>query len=381
MGFFDNIGSTILDVTQGMEYTKTNQRRDAEFERNQKRADMQDKVAGYGLEDLERTRADAAGTRDAFKTGGLSAVQAAAQARGDVSGAITARDQQLKALRDDYETEQIKFERELMPKAMKLKGMQTDTQLRRQPGMDTLGDMQLQEALGQSQEKLIARAWQIANLDKDTAVKLLSDSNVIFQGKKVTDILRSKDGQRVALIGEDGQPMTMLNTQYLDSLASKYGDPGKVIEVEKDKRLVHVTPGGKAREIYAAPDKEVPGRFTLGPNGEVLNTRTGTVTPGTTGGKDPKRQDARVQMARDHINKALGGSLNMGLSEPDAQKVYEKAAALAETYIAKGDDPIAAANKAMDEVRRTVKLAGLSSSGGPAAPATKFDWKALLQSQ
>ena len=380
MGIWDNIGSTILDVTQGMEYTKANQRRDAEFERNQKRADMQDKVAGYGLEDLERTRADAAGTRDAFKTGGLSAVQAAAQARGDVSGAITARDQQLKMLKDDYETEQIKFERELMPKAMKLKGMQTDTQLRRQPGMDTLGDMQLQEALGQSQEKLIARAWQIANLDKDTAVKLLSDSNVIFQGKKVADILRSKDGQRVALIGEDGQPMTMLNTQYLDSLASKYGDPGKVIEVEKDKRLVHVTPGGKAREIYAAPDKEVPGRFTLGPNGEVLNTRTGTVTPNV-GGKNPKLQDERVRQARDHINKALGGSLNMGLSEPDAQKVYEKAAALAETYIASGADPIAAANKAMDEVRRTVKLAGLSSGVAPAAPATKFDWKALLQSQ
>lgn len=378
MGFFDNIGSTILDVQQGMEYAKQNQRRDAEWERNQKRADTADKVSQYGLEDLERGRDDKAARRTA--AAGQPTLDAAAQAektaalaRGDTQGAGQAEASRLAALRADFEIAQTELAKELQPAKAGMERTAVAGQVARQPGMEAVAGQQVQDQSMAMREKLLARFYQIATLDKAEALKLISDSPLIFPGKKAVDIMVSKDGQRMAIVGEDGQPLTMLNKPFMDQLSQKYGDPGKVYEVEPGKRLVHATAGGKAKEIYAAPNAPVQNKFSIGADGTVLNTTTGDIRPGPGGAMPAAKRDTRVKVADSIVKEALGGSLNMGLPGEDAQRDYPIIMQKVGELIDKGVPPEKAAYDAMQEVKRAAKVGGLTGNQPQA------DWRNFVQ--
>lgn len=380
MGTWDNIGGTLLDVQQGMEYAKANQRRDADWERNQKRADMQDKVAGYGLADLERKRADEAGNREAFKTGGLSAVQTAAKERGDQEAYQKAAADRIAELTNSINQRELEAKQLMQPDALKLAQANLSGAVARAPAQNALASNEIQQRLRDLTEKQSLDMVMLAKYNKKAAIEAYNKSGLVEAGKEASDI--SYDDKKTAwvLTYKDGSTLDMPLQQIQAQYQKHY--PPQYKTLNKGDSLVGIGKTGKPEIALTVPDSEHTKPLAVTDNTTgFYDPRTKTVTPVGIGGQNPKRQDARVQIARDHINKALGGSLNMGLSEPDAQKVYEKATALAETYIATGADPIAAANKAMDEVRRTIKLAGLSSGVAPAAPATKFDWKALLQSQ
>lgn len=381
-----NFGATLLDVTQGMELAKQTQRRDEEWTRGQKRADMQDQVAQYGLEDLQRTRGDAARERSAVAgsdgtvKGAADAAAAARIAGGNVEGAAKAKAIKTEDAIRDFQLAQTEFMSKILPQQQKLQQTQLEGQLRRQPGLDTLADQDLAEKSQATQERMLARAWQVANVDKAAAVRMLSDSPVLFQGKKIADILKSKDGQRLAFLGEDGKPIAgqdgqpfMVNVGYLDQLATKYGDPGKVYEVEAGKRLVHTTATGKAKEIYAAPAADVAGKFVETKDGGILDTRKGTVTPAAGGPRPPDatKRDARVKTADSIVRESLGGSLNMGLPSEDAQKAYPMIMERVGKKIDAGIPPEKAARDAMEEVKREAKLDG-------AAPAGPVNWQDFI---
>lgn len=394
MGYFDNIGSTILDVQGGMEYAKANQRRDTDVARANKRADMQDQTAQYGLEDMRRKRASeeadrAAATGAASLDVGLKAQEAARLARGDTAGASEAKKATLSALVTDYQTTEAQFAQSTQPMKQGLEKTALAGQVARQPGAETLANQQQSDQMQSGQEKMIARMWQIAGIDKNVAVKMLSESPVLFQGKRVSDIMASKDGQRIAVVGEDGNPLAMLNKAYLDSLAQKYADPGKTMEVEQGKSLVHVTAGGQAKEIYTARDKPIVGRHAFGPNGEVLNTQTGSVQPGA--GINPKRTEesaakraALVQKGIDNLRTANGGTLNMGMSAPDADKFFTALGQKVGEFVDQGMPFEAAANKAyqLGERAKAMKLSpeqlDMAAPGGlPAKQGSSpaVDWR------
>lgn len=370
MGYFDNIGATLLDVSKGMEYEKENQRRDATFARSEKRADMADELAKYGMEDAKQARGDKAARR-AAATGkpsleaAATAERDAALARGDTAGAGQADAGRLTALKTDFEVGQAQLAKELQPARAGMERAAVAGQVARQPGLEAIAGQQVQDQSMAMREKLLARFYQIAMLDKNEAIKLVSDSPLIFPGKKVIDIMVSNDGQRMAVVGEDGQPLTMLNKPFMEQLSAKYGDPEKLMEVEPGKSVVGIK-NGKARELYKAAEKPLVNKYSWGPNGERLNTATNEVTPAVGGGTmPPAKRDARLRIAEDIISKALGGSLNMGLPEEGAQRTYEAAIAKAEQFINSGADPAAAATKALDEIKRAGKTAGIQGNSGP----------------
>lgn len=369
----NNIGATLLDVQQGMEYQKGIQRKDAEWERNQKRANMQDQVAQYGLEDLQQTRGDKAARRTAAAgavdlESATQAEKSAALARGDVAGATAANESRLKALVTDFQTTAAQFEKKQQPIKQGLEATALAGQVARQPATEAIAGQNVADQSMAAREKLLARFYQIAQVDVNAAKQLLSDSPILFPGQKVADIMVSKDGQRVAIVGEDGQPLTMLNKPFMEQLAQKYGDPGKVYEVEAGKRLVHATAGGKAKEIYAAPAADVAGKFTETKDGGILDTRRGTVTPAAGGPRPPDaaKRDARVKTADSIVRESLGGSLNMGLPSEDAQKAYPMIMERVGKKIDAGVPPEKAARDAMEEVKREAK---------PDAPAGPVNWQ------
>lgn len=372
MGVLSDIGGTMLDVSRGMEYEKENQRRDATFARSEKRADMADKVSQYGLEDVQQARGDKAARRSAA-TGATSvdeaakAEQAAALARGDTAGAVGAKSERLKALVADFQTTEAQFAQEQQPVKQGMERVATAGQAARQPGMEAVAGQQAQDQSMAMREKLLARFYQIAKVDVDAAKELLSNSPLIFPGKKVSDIMMSKDGTRMAIVGEDGQPLTMLNKSFMDQLAEKYAEPGKYHAIKPGETLVKETPG-KVTPMFTAPNKDVPGHFSMNPDGAVLNTRTGEVRPGagSASGLNPKR-DARLKVADSIVKEALGGSLNMGLPGADAQKDYPIIMKKAGELIDVGVPPEKAAHDAIDAIKRQAKLEGMGGSKDAAA--------------
>lgn len=387
MAGLDGFGASALDAAAGMELAKANNRRDRDDLRNQARLDVQDKLTAYGLEDAERSRGDAAARRAAVAgkttvSEAAKAAEAASLSRGDLGGAKDAGKGRLEALMNDFKATELELETKLVPEMEKIRTAQVQGQASRQPGLETIANQDLDDKTKAGTERLIARAYQIAQSDTNAAAALLSNSPLLFPGKKVTGIMQSKDGSKIAIVGEDGQPLTVLDRRHLDNLATKYSDPGKIMEVEKDKRLVHVTPGGKAKEIYAAPDKPVTGKFTLGPNGEVLDTRTGAVSPGAGLGGNTKRQDQRTKDALSVIVRNYGGqfdALGQMSLKSGTENMVRRASVLAEEYIKAGADPVAAANKAVEAADRESKIAGLGSTGTTTAPAA-INWQDFIQS-
>lgn len=376
MGNFSNIGATLLDVQQGMEYQKGIQRKDADWTRGQKRADMQDQVAQYGLEDLQQTRGDKAARRSAAAgatdlESAANAEKAAALARGDTAGAAAANENRLKALVTDFQTTAAQFEQKQQPIKQGIEANALAGQVARQPATEAIAGQNVADQSMAAREKLLARFYQIAQVDVNAAKQLLSDSPILFPGKKVSDIMVSKDGQRVAVVGEDGQPLTMLSKPFMEQLAQKYGDPGKVYEVEPGKALVHVNATGtKTKEVYKADnkptDKLLP--VTEGTTG-FFDPKTRTVVPVGSGGPSPAgnaKRDARVKVAQSMVQEALGGSLNMGLPGEDAQKAYPMIMERVGKKIDAGIPPEKAARDAMEEVKREAKLD---------APAGPVNWQ------
>lgn len=373
MGNFSNFGATLLDVQQGMEYQKGIQRKDADWTRGQKRADMQDQVAQYGLEDLQQTRGDKAARRSAAAgatdiESAAKAEKAAALARGDTAGATAANESRLRALVTDFQTTAALFEQKQQPIKQGLEATALAGQVARQPATEAIAGQNVADQSMAAREKLLARFYQIAQVDVNAAKQLLSDSPILFPGKKVADIMVSKDGQRVAVVGEDGQPLTMLNKPFMEQLAQKYGDPGKVYEVEPGKALVHVnSTGTKTKEVYKAADAPTKPADKFLPVNEgttgFFDPKTRTVVPVGTGGADPKRVASNQKFADDMLVKALGGASMVGLGGANRQR-YIEASGLREKYVASGMPPAEAIGKALDEVTRAQK----SAPQGGAAP-------------
>jgi len=120
MGLMSTIGIDALGASQGMELAKQNQRRDDEWVRSQKRADMQDQVAQYGLEDLQQNRGDVSAMRSA--AAGKASVGEAADAastaalsRGNVDAAAKAKGVKVDDVIKDFQERQAKFMADIAP--------------------------------------------------------------------------------------------------------------------------------------------------------------------------------------------------------------------------------------------------------------------------
>lgn len=372
-----DFGKTYLDVSNGMEHEKENQRRDATFARSEKRADMQDKLSQYAVDDATQAQGDRAARRTA--AAGAPTLDAAAQAeqgaslaRGDTTGATAAGKERLNALINDFQTTDAVFAKSQQPTQQKIAATSLAGQAGRQGGAEEVANQGQDASLQQAKEKSLARIWQIAQFDKGAALDLLSNSQHIFPGKKATDIMVSKDGQRVAIVGEDGQPLTILNKPFLDNLATRYGEPTKYQTVKADETLVRETPSGGAVPVYQGPSKPVPGRFTQNATGQVIDSHTGRVTSAAIPKPaDFSKRDARVKTADGIVKEALGGSLNMGLPGEDAQRIYPQIMQRVGQKIDAGVPPEKAAHDAMDEIKRAGKLGGMAGATDPAATASK----------
>ena len=370
-----NFGATLLDVQSGMEYAKQNQRRDAEWERNQKRADTADKLSQYGLEDVERKRSDSQAMRDAVK--GKSSVSEAAKAAkqaslasGDLDGARQASTAEL----DDDLLSLQKSATALRQMQTQLQTKQTQGQVARQPGLEEVADQQLFAARQDAAEDVAYRSAKILATGGKKAYMDVINKLGGVNGQPVADVQKGND--QVILIGKDGNELANMSIPYLRSIIEKRMPKPETKVLKEGEQIVQISNDGKGTVTpkFSVPAKAPVSKFVPIEGGGAFNTSTGESRPGPGGGAMPAaKRDARVRLAEDFISKQLGGSLNMGLPDENAQRTYKLAMAKAEQYIASGADPIAAATKAVEEVQKDAKVASILPSGGP------VDWRNLVQ--
>lgn len=387
-----NLGAGLLDALQGVNISNNMLDQREDRARTVKRNAMADEVAQAGLEDFRRTRAGDAADRAAFAAApdqatGLSAVKSARQARGDVAGSVAAGKSELDLQVDDFKRTSLEYEKKMLPIEQKIKAGKLKFEADSQPGLQALQGQQLQDALGNAQEQLIWKAWNIAKRDTGVAAQLLSDSKALYPGKKVGGITLSEDGKAVIVLDERGQPLSQINRSYLESLDQKFAPPSKFETVKPGERLVRTDARGNAVEAYAAPDKPDHEQFAPLPQDSpgLFNRRTGAITPAPGGGAmSPQRRDARFKIAEQVIGNALGGSFDAigKLSlKPGTEAVYQRASVLAEEAIKAGMDPAQAASKAVDQALRESKTGG-AATGAPGLPtSSSINWQEFAPKQ
>lgn len=355
-----NFGATLLDVQSGMEYAKQNQRRDAEWERNQKRADTADKVSQYGLEDVERKRGDAQAMRDAVK--GKSSVSEAAKAAkqaslasGDLDGARQASTAEL----DDDLLSLQKSATALRQMQTQLQTKQTQGQVARQPGLEEVADQQLFAARQDAAEDVAYRSAKILATGGKKAYMDVINKLGGVNGVQVADVHRGND--EVVLIAPDGNELATMSIPYLRSIIEKRMPKPETKVLKEGEQIVQISNDGKGTVTpkFSAPAKAPVDKFmpiTEGTTG-FYDPRTGKTIPVGSGQPSGAKRDTRVKVADSIVKEALGGSLNMGLPGEDAQRDYPIIMQKVGELIDKGVPPEKAAYDAMQEVKRAAEIA------------------------
>lgn len=376
-----NIGAGLLDALQGVNVSNAMLDQREDRARTVKRNAMADEVAQAGLDDFRRTRAGAEADRTAFaaapdQAAGLSAVRAARQARGDIEGSVSAGQRELELAVNDFKKTNLEYEKKMLPIEQQIRTGKLKFEAGVQPSLQALQTQRIQDELGNAQEQLIWKAWNIAKRDTTVASKLLSESGALFPGKKVGGITLSEDGSAVIILDEQGQPLSQIKRAYLESLDQKFAAPAKFQSVKAGERLVQTDQRGGVKEVYAAPPDEQYKPLPADSPG-LYNPRTREIVPapGLSTAMPPQRRDARFKIAEQVIGNALGGSFDAigKLSlKPGTEAVYTRASVLAEEAIKAGMDPAQAAAKAVDQAQREAKTGGTpaTSPGLSAAPAS-----------
>lgn len=241
-----------------------------------------------------------------------------------------------------------------------------------------------QIATGEQDTKLTnLRETQAVNLynlmklgDKDGAMKLMNDSQILHPGRKFSDIQTSSvpklDGSGSELVFKlvpaDGGKSIYVPVQRLEALSRKHGSQ----IMKSGNNIVRINQDGTATPIYEADQYG-----TVSEGGTVFNKRTGQPPAGggaAAGGISPKENTRINDSVKMSIDKVIlpkyGGRFEGGMFFPDEKNkdVALRAQVLAEKNIReKKMNPIEAANAAIDQAEREKKLG--TPPGAPASGA------------
>lgn len=270
-----------------------------------------------------------------------------------------------------------------------------ETNLKLAPGAATLASGAQQQQIQDLSEKQTANLWNMVKMgDMKGATDLLSNSEILFPGRKFNNIVRGRvpvpgpdgkptmgaDGQPVMepvvqLVPADGAQPVFIPEKALDTLVTKHST-----RVEKaGNNLVRLGADGKATPIYE------PDAYGNTGEGDIYSKRTGQAPPaagGVAGGPKPLSRQAdahlneNVKMAIDKVLlPKYGGKFEGGMFFPDdANKdVALRASVLTEQFIRNDRmDPVAAANKGVEQAEREKATAPKPGSGTYSGPTP---WK------
>lgn len=218
------------------------------------RAEMQDKINAYGLADLERQRAEQESERAAIQAAvqsdpnitpaGLAAVAQRVRAqRGDFEGMKRLGDPEIEALQRQTKLYEAQLENDPELRAAREEIMRGQI-----PQLKAESKMKLADLA----DKTLTAAFKMFSYDPEGATKYISDSGILFPGRKISKAGMAEIGGKkmFVFLGEDGKPLGAMPEAEVQRRL--YGEKKpEVIKFDADQGLATIGPDGKFTQLRA----------------------------------------------------------------------------------------------------------------------------------